>query len=596
MSSASTATAAQQAPGGPLEPYASRPLSISTDSIRVLTIEPDLSAEGHLVCSLQVLTFSQPQKYEALSYRWGDESVQKPIIVDGVQVTVTENLHAALQYLHGKSRGLPIWVDAISINQKDIPEKSRQLRIMPHIYSRAASVVVWLGPQYITTDTDVEENLQKTIQDVAGDEYWKRVWILQEIGKARKIRVCIGSGDALEWDRFVKHVEKHSDGDESGVGPLSLQAMRRNKYSGSCSLKKLLENHVDALCKDPRDKIYGLVGLAVDGRDFPIDYNKSLREVWADTVHFMSRKELLPSKNSEKAAFCKLLRDLLGGDKMEAVGGVVQFHHKPGNQSLYDHMRTEGRDEWASSSVELVTTCLGRIIAMGPSISEMRGSLDLTDKWEAELQRVYQNEYEDFLDAAHQEHDVLMQHLLDDEDGKLPKLTQTENYRIDFITTDSMHSLYSFSKYDPDESDDDERMSPEFEGSWNYHSTASDEPRLALVKESSPEAIPYKIAVVPPTARLADFICRVQGVPMKRIVIRHDHGSWTTQHVCGTAVMIKDLMGQTAAPGVKKGEIKRIEGIYTQVIRVEARTLYAMLFGDDDGMEELKDKLGALAV
>lgn len=141
---------------------ASRPLNMSADSIRLLTIELELSEKGYLVCSLQVVTFSQPQKYEALSYRWGDESVQKTILVDGVEMSVTENLHAALQYMHAKQRGLPIWIDAISINQNDVPEKSRQLRIMPHIYSRAANVLVWLGTKYTTVDLVIEEDIQKS--------------------------------------------------------------------------------------------------------------------------------------------------------------------------------------------------------------------------------------------------------------------------------------------------------------------------------------------------------------------------------------------------------------------------------------------------
>ncbi|KAG8417069.1 hypothetical protein J3459_012776 [Metarhizium acridum] len=153
----------------------------------------------------------------------------------------------------------------------------------------------------------------------------------------------------------------------------------------------------------------------------------------------MGRRNLQAERNGEKAAFCKLLRNLLGGDKMRSL---MQFQHKPGSQSLYDHLRAEGRDEWAAFSVELTTTCLGSIISMGPLISELRALLDLADKWEAELQRVYRNEYEDVLDAAHQEHDVLMQHILDDTDSELPKLTCFENHRIDFITTDHMHSLY----------------------------------------------------------------------------------------------------------------------------------------------------------
>lgn len=40
------------------------------------------------------------------------------------------------------------WVDAICINQNDIPERNKQLMTMERIYSRAESVAAWLGRNY----------------------------------------------------------------------------------------------------------------------------------------------------------------------------------------------------------------------------------------------------------------------------------------------------------------------------------------------------------------------------------------------------------------------------------------------------------------
>ncbi len=36
-----------------------------------------------------------------------------------------------------------------------------------------------------------------------------------------------------------------------------------------------LKNHQEALCKEPRDKVYGLIGLALDASGFCMDYQKS---------------------------------------------------------------------------------------------------------------------------------------------------------------------------------------------------------------------------------------------------------------------------------------------------------------------------------
>jgi hypothetical protein len=38
-----------------------------------------------------------------------------------------------------------LWVDAICINQDDIEERNRQVKLMAFIYSRALAVLVWLG-------------------------------------------------------------------------------------------------------------------------------------------------------------------------------------------------------------------------------------------------------------------------------------------------------------------------------------------------------------------------------------------------------------------------------------------------------------------
>lgn len=58
------------------------------------------------------------------------------------------NLYTALPYLArrvGEREPLPIWIDAICINQHDEAEKMVQIALMNRIYKRAQTVWVWLG-------------------------------------------------------------------------------------------------------------------------------------------------------------------------------------------------------------------------------------------------------------------------------------------------------------------------------------------------------------------------------------------------------------------------------------------------------------------
>ncbi|KAJ1327511.1 HET domain-containing protein [Microdochium nivale] len=96
--------------------------------------------------SFQTVSLSEKPKFVALSYVWGDASDTKKIIVEGVAGPVTRNLYDALCWYRDWTPDVPIWADAICINQTDLDEKSHQIRLMSRVYSQAAKVVCWLGP------------------------------------------------------------------------------------------------------------------------------------------------------------------------------------------------------------------------------------------------------------------------------------------------------------------------------------------------------------------------------------------------------------------------------------------------------------------
>ncbi|KAL8366068.1 hypothetical protein RB595_004717 [Gaeumannomyces hyphopodioides] len=79
-------------------------------------------------------------EYEALSYVWGSPDDCLPVIMDGsFSLSITKNLHSALQHLRSEKKPRTIWADAICINQ--------QVRLMGDLYRNAGRVVAWLGPE-----------------------------------------------------------------------------------------------------------------------------------------------------------------------------------------------------------------------------------------------------------------------------------------------------------------------------------------------------------------------------------------------------------------------------------------------------------------
>ena len=103
------------------------------------------------MCELVYAQLADAVPYEALSYCWGDPRKRGVLNVrvsgDTWELSATTALLAALRRLrHGcKGTRRTLWVDAVCINQDNLEERASQVRLMREIYTRASSVVVWVG-------------------------------------------------------------------------------------------------------------------------------------------------------------------------------------------------------------------------------------------------------------------------------------------------------------------------------------------------------------------------------------------------------------------------------------------------------------------
>lgn len=507
------------------DPYGKCPLDLTSDSIRLISIDSQLSSDGLLCCSLITVKFAQRPRYEALSYRWGDDTKTWKILVDDTEFRVTENLYDALEYMRQHPRKVPIWIDAISINQDDLTEKTRQLRIMPHIYRRAVTVVVFLGISHATASGGTPDS-------ITNDPYWKRLWIIQEIAKARDIVVLLH--DVMSWDDFISFY-----GQEAG-GPAKVNELRKSQHSNNSSLLHLVEKYSEALCRDPRDKVYGLVGLSSDGQGFPIDYAKSTRDVWADTMAFMGKQGLLKAEDNKlHIEFGIKLWKWLGSPT--GFKGVLQFDNLADDEALHDWRVSGGGD---IPHVRLVADVLGTVFALGPSSTELAQSLDLSDRWEQELQRVFSTER----DAAFAENQLIMNAILDNDDPRLSQWQAVEITKVKFYGP----LTCGYMLHTPGR-----EMSSQYKSAWQHTTKTPDEPRFVLIKEAFHKDETWtKIALVPPSVKIGDHVCSLPNTPTKRFIVRPEHCrdhreslysiGTVFMNVHGTAVLLGETPGHTA--------------------------------------------------
>ncbi len=422
---------------------ASRPTTDSTmpyqggellsDRIRLVEIEPAANDSDPVVCTLRTVTFASRPKFEALSYRWGTEDANKAIILNGFPFNVKKNLLDGLLFFRqqadsGKT-SQSLWIDALCINQNDLEERNRQVRIMDQIYLRAKTVVVWLGSGYakfqraMMGEPEAEGNgsqpvaniQRRMVRELQNDKYWGRLWIIQEIGQAGILRVCFGNaafGNAVfAWEDFIQLIALHHG--DGNTGPIKLdRLLRKEKYNDSHTLKRLLEDHREAECSEPKDKVYGLVGLAVDAAEFPVDYKKSSYEVWKDTMVFMNRWGLF-KEESQILVVGALVRSLLMPNHSDPLSQIS-------NQQVDQVDPTRLLDNPKSPHVFCLEAIpVGCILCVGPSVNSLVAAPDGASRWRLAIQKVFSAAE---WGSARQESDELLRALLESTDSDVEKM------------------------------------------------------------------------------------------------------------------------------------------------------------------------------
>ena len=150
--------------------------------------------------------------YVALSYEWGDASESRKIYVGGRTFGVRRNLWWCLRFIARFYDCQYLWVDAICIDQDNLPERNEQVRNMGRIYANAATVLVWLGIEYEDTYTEEYRTGVSTYNPGNWDRrllersYWSRMWIIQELLLARKVEILDGLR-VITWNEVLGSIE-----------------------------------------------------------------------------------------------------------------------------------------------------------------------------------------------------------------------------------------------------------------------------------------------------------------------------------------------------------------------------------------------------
>jgi hypothetical protein len=312
-----------------------RPLDISADEFRLLEILPSIDVTATVQCKLIHKPLSSPPHYIALSYTWDDplgkkeDPISATIELEGETALIGKNLESALRYMRVKQIS-SVWIDAICINQKDLPERGAQVLRMHQIYVRAERVLVWLGPAADESDlglkllrilaekrreahanTWLREVLQerryssewKAFAQLLNRGWWSRAWVVQETVLANNIEFACGEQsvpgrDLLEGTRFLMFVWNDTGAllhrlEDIVLNTNSLDCiagqrllMDRKNEGTQTGIIQCLSITSQTRATDPRDALYSKLGLAHDSATMvpAPNYHVSTKDTFTDFV------------------------------------------------------------------------------------------------------------------------------------------------------------------------------------------------------------------------------------------------------------------------------------------------------------------------
>jgi hypothetical protein len=288
--------------------------------------------------------------YVALSYTWGDPTDKHDIEIGGKVFFITANLYEFLWQwtLDKENLSQYIWIDAISIDQRNISERNNQVGRMTSIYESADYVIIWLGPEAENSDLAMrgllvlageitvakevpagspnpifkarstgiaapelhstimlDQNFTRAVTELLQRSWWTRVWVIQEatVPSQRYPMFCgsmwIGLGSFIKaLNTLQRLLSEYPELKSLRSSIFDLNGMARYHWRihdlrkaalHPTQLFELVSIGREFDASDNRDHIYGFLGM-LGPQCLPFlspDYGKSVYEVYQDFTQYL---------------------------------------------------------------------------------------------------------------------------------------------------------------------------------------------------------------------------------------------------------------------------------------------------------------------
>ncbi|KAI0972876.1 heterokaryon incompatibility protein-domain-containing protein [Xylaria arbuscula] len=342
-----------------METYTYTPLNLEEPAFRLVRLFHGVGLQ--LQCEI-IHAFLEPEDivdYEAVSYTWGCVTYGIYFIeVHGETITklsIGYNLYKLLLDLRHPSEDRILWIDAICINQdeKDTSERNHQVQQMVEIYRGAQRVLVWLGPsthemnlammflvKVQTLYKDMKETTEEFqewarekfpaigspghnnptqlgLKQIFDHPWFRRIWILQEVGNARAALIHCGTKSvssaviSLAPSILKIGIDLHCQAVLNLMPGSPARGKTGKTRRPRSNLRTLLRYFRDAEATHEHDKIYALLGLcSEEDRCLRVSYEKPISAVISEVISQVCHYEVTDTPKPLYDSIRSFQRDL----------------------------------------------------------------------------------------------------------------------------------------------------------------------------------------------------------------------------------------------------------------------------------------------
>jgi hypothetical protein len=320
------------------------PLNKERHEIRLLSLAAAKGRLNPLRGELVTVSLDEKPTFLALSYCWKpgqNDAIIEDSVIDSVpdrsielccggntmKLSLQRSLDGILRALRRRHGPITIFVDALCINQKDVPEKNIQVPLMSLIYRNASQVLAFLdqgqqvmtefsGIDFIRSVTkppfrhlhpDSEMPLPRSLVNVETMvkfknfltlSWWNRIWTAQEAILADDL-IILHNGRRIPFHQLLKfalifsHHFTECCKDSRVLSHMLIedhiqQLLQNITQFGIIAAEKSLDffnavthfRHREAT--NVLDKVYGLIGLSTSPPSDFVDYNLSVAECYTN--------------------------------------------------------------------------------------------------------------------------------------------------------------------------------------------------------------------------------------------------------------------------------------------------------------------------